>query len=257
MFDHVVKLRTISRYAAPNGGNVVPALIPFSTECVELLTGGTLFFEVDGERRKFGRGAIFWHVSREKTIWDTLPDDPYRCQVFHFETRPPTRSVPRVTLWNDMDTLEHFCSETFRAFHSGESDPVALAAYCYSVLHWRAGNSAPFPDERYPAPLRKAVKYLDEHFFSGITPDDVADSAGISRPYLFKLFKEELRTSPHQYLLKLRLNMAKRLLAGENFSIKEIASECGFESLEVFYRQFKASTQTTPADYRKQYSRYR
>ena len=85
----------------------------------------------------------------------------------------------------------------------------------------------------------------------------MADFAGISRPYLFKLFKEELRTSPHQYLLKLRLNMAKRLLAGENFSIKEIAAECGFESLEVFYRQFKASTQTTPADYRKQYSRYR
>ncbi len=257
MFDHVVNLKSISRYSAPNTGKVTPVPITLNTECIELLTGGTLFFEVDGERRTFGKGTIFWHVSRERTIWDTPPEDPYRCQVFHFETRPPSRSVPRVTIWHDSETLDRFCSETFRAFHSGDSDPVALTSYCYSVLHWRARNSAPLPDEIRPEPLRKAVKYLDEHFFTGITPDDVAESAGISRPYLFKLFKEELQTSPHQYLLKLRLNMAKRLLAGENFSIKEIAAECGFESLEVFYRQFKNSTLTTPADYRKQYSRYR
>ncbi len=257
MFEHVVKLKTISRYSAPNSGKVTPAPIPFRTECVELLTGGTLFFEVDGERRKFGKGTIFWHVSREKTIWDTPPDDPYRCQVFHFETHPPSRTVPRVTLWRDSEAVDRFCTETFQAFHSGENNHTELAAYCYSALYWRARNSAPLFSGGISEPLRKAVKYLDEHFFTGITPKEVAEYAGISRPYLFKLFKEELQTSPHQYLLKLRLNMAKRLLAGENFSIKEISSECGFETLEVFYRQFKNSAQMTPADYRKQYSRYR
>ncbi len=257
MFDHIVKLKTITLYAAPDHGKVTPSPIPFNTECIELLTGGTLFFEVEGERKQFGKGAIFWHVSRERTIWETLPGNPYRCQVFHFEARPPSRSVPRVTIWNAPETLDRFCSETFQAFHSGDSDPAALAAYCYAVLHWQAINSAPHPGQIRPEPLRRAVKYLDEHFFTGITPDDIANAAGISRPYLFKLFKEELQTSPHQYLLKLRLNMAKRLLAGENFSIKEIAAECGFESLEVFYRQFKNATQTTPADYRREYSRYR
>ena len=257
MFDHIVKLRSVSRFAAPNDRKVIPVIIPPNTECIEILTGGTLYFEVDGERRTFRKGAVFWHVSSEYTIWDTPLNDPYRCQVFHFVTNPPTRMVPRVTVWHDTEMLDRFCSETFRAFHSGENDSPDLAAYCYSVLHWRASHSDSLPDELGPAPLRRAVKYLDGHFFSSITPDDVAKAAGISRPYLFKLFKEGLGISPHQYILKLRLDMAKRLLAGENFSIKEIAAECGFESLEVFYRQFKSAANTTPADYRKQYSRYR
>lgn len=257
MFDHIVKLRSVSRFAAPDNRKVTPVIIPPNQECIEVLTGGTLFFEVDGERRTFRKGAIFWHVSRDYTIWDTPLNDPYRCQVFHFVTNPPTRMVPRVTVWHDTEMLDRFCSETFRAFHSGENDSPDLAAYCYSVLHWRASHSDSLPDELGPAPLRRAVKYLDGHFFSSITPYDVAKAAGISRPYLFKLFKEGLGISPHQYILKLRLDMAKRLLAGENFSIKEIAAECGFESLEVFYRQFKSAANTTPADYRKQYSRYR
>ena len=53
------------------------------------------------------------------------------------------------------------------------------------------------------------------------------------------------------------MKRAAGLLFRPELSIKEIAAECGFESLEVFYRQFKNATQTTPADYRREYSRYR
>ena len=89
MFDHIVKLRSVSRFAAPNDRKVIPVIIPPNTECIEILTGGTLYFEVDGERRTFRKGAVFWHVSSEYTIWETPLNDPYRCQVFHFVTNPP------------------------------------------------------------------------------------------------------------------------------------------------------------------------
>ena len=188
---------------------------------------------------------------------DTPPDDPYRCYVFHFEARPPTRTVPRVTVWNNPDEALAFASAMFRIFHSGEFDPEALTAYLYSTLRWQALASLRQPAAQLPDALSRALKYLDANCTSNVTPEDAAEYAGISRPYLFRMFRESLRTSPHQYLLKRRLDKAKLLLAGETFSIKEIAADCGFESIEVLYRQFRSSCHTTPAEYRKQYSIHR
>lgn len=257
VFEHIKKLKGVSYFAAPYGKKVTPATIVFSAETIELVTGGTIFFEIDGERKTFRKGAMFWHVSREKTIWDTPPDDPYRCYVFHFEARPPTRTVPRVTVWNSSDEALEFSSAMFKVFHSGEFEQEALTAYIYSTLRWQALASRKLPDAVYPEALNRALKYLDANFTSNIAPEDAAEHAGISRPYLFKIFRDYLRTSPHQYLLKRRFDKAKLLLAGETFSIKEIAADCGFESIEVFYRQFKANSHTTPAEYRKKYSIHR
>ena len=257
MFEHIRKVKAVSYFAAPGGRKVTPATIALSSESIELVTGGTIYFEIGGERKTFRKGAMFWHVSREKTIWDTPPDDPYRCYVFHFEARPPTRTVPRVTVWNNPDEALAFASAMFRIFHSGEFDPEALTAYLYSTLRWQALASLRQPAAQLPDALSRALKYLDANCTSNVTPEDAAEYAGISRPYLFRMFRESLRTSPHQYLLKRRLDKAKLLLAGETFSIKEIAADCGFESIEVFYRQFRSSFHTTPAEYRKQYSIHR
>ena len=148
--------------------------------------------------------------------------------------------------------------EMFLGFICGiaaqDFDLEALSAYLYATLRWQALASLRRPDTHLPDALNRALKYLDANYVSNITPEDAAESAGISRPYLFRMFREHLRTRPHQYLLKRRLDRAKLLLAGETFSIKEIASDCGFESIEVFYRQFRSSFRTTPAEYRKQYS---
>ena len=257
MFEHIRKLKAVSYFAAPAGRQVTPATIVLNSECIELVTGGTIFFETGGERKTFRKGAMFWHVSREKTIWDTPPYDPYRCYVFRFEARPPTRTVPRVTVWNNPDEALEFASAMFKVFHSGDFDQDALTAYLYSTLRWQALASLRQPAAQLPDALSRALKYLDANCTSNVTPEDAAEYAGISRPYLFRMFRESLRTSPHQYLLKRRLDKAKLLLAGETFSIKEIAADCGFESIEVFYRQFRSSFHTTPAEYRKQYSIHR
>lgn len=55
-----------------------------------------------------------------------------------------------------------------------------------------------------------------------------------------------MKTTPYHYILQQRIGKAKLLLSGGLTPIKEIALLCGFDSLEVFYRQFKKETNLTP-----------
>ena len=254
MQEHAANLRSIGYFAAPYGKTVTPFTIPPETELVELICDGKIFFEIEGTRRTFGTGAMFWHVSGEKTIWDTPPENPYRCFVFVFGTHPPRRTVPRVSIWDSPDEAVDFSARMFKIFHEKEFDSEAFSSMIYAKLRWEALFSRTLKNETYPEPLRRACRFIEQNFRADITPEDAAEYAGISRVYLFRLFREYLAATPHRYLLKQRLDKAKLLLAEKKFSIKEISAECGFESIEVFYRHFRSDFHITPAEYRRKYS---
>jgi AraC-like DNA-binding protein len=55
--------------------------------------------------------------------------------------------------------------------------------------------------------------------------------------------------TPQQYMIKLRIEMAMRLLRGEG-SIAGIGQRCGFSDQSAFARQFKATVGMTPSEYR-------
>ncbi|MGE4564729.1 MAG: helix-turn-helix domain-containing protein [Victivallaceae bacterium] len=255
MYNHVRKLISISTYAAPSDRKVTPVQIPSGVELVELLTGGKIFFEVDGVERIFQTGAIFWHRAGEYTICRTPPENPYRCTVFRFEVDSLSRPCPRVSLWSSPDAALTFSEEALHLFHAGSAERAALTAYIYSAIALQGMSRRSEPHE-LPRNMRAALDYIERNFASPLTNEAIAGYAQISRPYLFTLFQKHFGQSPHRYLLKLRNNQAKLMLSGGDLPIKEIAAACGFESLEVFYRQFRRQTGLTPGEYRVKYSPY-
>lgn len=254
MAEHVKQLKGVGYFAAPTGKIVTPFTVLPGEEYIEIICDGKIFFELDGIRRTFGKGTMFWHIAGEETIWDTPEDAPYRCFCFSFLTSTLKRTVPRVTIWNSPDEAVDFSSRMFKIFHEGGFEAEAFRNMIYSKLRWEALSARPLETEDFPEALIKSCRFLDKHFGSGIVPEDAAESAGISRAHLFRLFRKYLDITPHNYLLKQRLNKAKLLLSGETLSIKETAAECGFESIEVFYRQFRSNFRITPAEYRKKYA---
>jgi AraC-like DNA-binding protein len=226
-------------------------------ELVEVLVGGKIFFNIDGELKECRKGAIFWHIEGDHTLSLTDKDDPYKCIVFAFDVKYRKRPVPRVTYWEDLESLDKFTSEAISCFHNKDFNREIMGACFYSQLYWQAYKSLRRPiGNEYPRTLCKAVKYIEHYLESDLTVEDVAQKAGVSKPYLFALFQKHLNCSPHKYLTKCRLNRAQTMLAGSTKSIKEIASVSGFESLECFYRSFKKQSKITPAEYRKKYSPY-
>ena len=98
--------------------------------------------------------------------------------------------------------------------------------------------------------LCKAFSYAENQFGDKITVADMAKASGYSVPQFSRLFTEFSGITPIRYLNMLRiLKSADMLLQGKK-SVTDIAFECGFESLEVFERNFKKYFGVSAAEYR-------
>lgn len=250
--NRITRLRGLSNFAAPYGVKVTPAPIVPGEECIEIITGGRIYFDADGIEREFGIGTIFWHVAGEETIHRTPPDDPYRCLAMRFYVAEDRRILPRVTRWKDLNAFGDFCRQASRYAHDERIDNLVLGTMLYSRVFWEAYIGLKKEEEAdYPPSLNRAIAIMNRDCGEPLPIDLVSRRAGISTPNLYNLFKRHLKITPHQYLLNLRLRSARILLAGNEKSIKEISLTCGFENLESFYRAFRRNCQMTPAEYRR------
>lgn len=79
----------------------------------------------------------------------------------------------------------------------------------------------------------------------------MADKLNISAGYLEKIYKSTFGVTCIDDVIRSRINLAKKYLIYDHYSIMEIASLCGYKNIEHFYRQFKKITGITPNAFRK------
>lgn len=106
-------------------------------------------------------------------------------------------------------------------------------------------------EEPLPKSVVKAKRYMDEHFQDKCNLESVAEIAGISPPYLSKIFKEHLKLSPSQYLWGLRITKGTNLLRATGYSVSEIAYRCGYQTPYHFSRHIKQKFGCSPSELRK------
>lgn len=80
--------------------------------------------------------------------------------------------------------------------------------------------------------------------------ESIAKEMSVSYVWLRKVFKEVMDVAPGQYQLNLKMEKAGQLLLETDFSISEVAYQCGFESLFHFSRLFRKKTNLSPTQYR-------
>ena len=79
----------------------------------------------------------------------------------------------------------------------------------------------------------------------------LAKDSGYSRVHFIRMFRAATGYPPHSYLLKLRVDRARELLANPALSLTDIALECGFSSHSHLTRVFRQVLGTTPSEYRR------
>lgn len=104
----------------------------------------------------------------------------------------------------------------------------------------------------YSPAVEKAFEYMKAHFEQPISLAQVAQATHVSSAHLSRLFRYETGHTIVEHLHRLRIHHAQELLVTTSQFLVEIALDCGFESIEHFYRIFRRYTGTTPRIYRKQ-----
>ncbi|RNB58441.1 helix-turn-helix domain-containing protein [Brevibacillus gelatini] len=103
-----------------------------------------------------------------------------------------------------------------------------------------------FQQEQEPL-ARRVVRFLEEHYRTRISLESLAEHFCYSARYLTRLVKEETGHSPIDYVISLRMEKAKELLAGTDATMQEIAAFVGYQDVLYFSRLFKKHTGMTPS----------
>lgn len=99
--------------------------------------------------------------------------------------------------------------------------------------------------------LATAIAFIREHASSACDVSDVLKVVPVSRSWLERQFREKLGRTPHDEIVRVRMEHARRLLIETSEPIRRIAERCGFSAVQNFNRAFAQSEGMSPAVYRK------
>lgn len=98
--------------------------------------------------------------------------------------------------------------------------------------------------------IRRDVLARPQHAWS---LDELAERAHVSPRHLRRLFQRELAVGPREFVARVRLGEAQRLLADSGASLREVARRCGYTSADAFRRRFEATFGIAPLAWRERF----
>jgi len=131
-----------------------------------------------------------------------------------------------------LDEIGMMLAARFAAAASGESNRQDLSAR----KRRRAVEAALWISEHAPEPIDLAA---------------IARLSGLSPFHFLRSFAKTIGVTPHQYLVRCRLQQAARLLAERERAITDIALDCGFNDLSNFIRTFRRAAGMSPRAFRR------
>lgn len=164
--------------------------------------------------------------------------------------------IPERVFFQDECLLQHIHSTFLRSDWREPANRLALTQAGYLALdHLLARYSTatrrnPIKGGLAPSALRRVTEFVCARLDTQLTISDIADMAGLSEFHFARMFKRSTGESPHSYVLRQRVDRAKRLLIANQMTLAEIAGACGYSSQSHFSVQFRNFTSVTPKRYR-------
>lgn len=98
--------------------------------------------------------------------------------------------------------------------------------------------------------IQKAVMYTNAHFRENPRMREVAELCHLNENYFCRIFKQCVGMSYKEYVKKLKLNYAMKLILNTNLPMTTVAANCGYETQTHFNREFKLKFHKPPTSFR-------
>ena len=101
-----------------------------------------------------------------------------------------------------------------------------------------------------PRAVRRIREYVDQNLDRRISVEALAALANLSVCYFVRAFKKSVGLTPHDYLIRRRVERTMELLADTDIPLSQIALAAGFADQSHFSRRFRQHVGMSPRDYR-------
>ena len=166
-----------------------------------------------------------------------VDNDPTICDL----SDPPLSSVEP-----DTHRIGHEAARMLDAMIHGRSTPRSLKIKPRRIVQRQSTDVAAIDDLQVAASLH----FIRQHAHEPMNVSDVIEHAGISRRSLERRFAATLGRSPHEEILRVRLDRVRQLLRDTAYPLAEVARLAGFRHAEYMSAMFKRQTGQTPGRYR-------
>lgn len=140
---------------------------------------------------------------------------------------------------------------SFQAERSVIHSARQLQAWSRIIIEALIGQEATADDETHRQLVRKIHSYIHEHLAHDVTLQSISEHVYLHSVYVSKLYKEITGMNLSEYILRARMEEAKRLLEHTSYKIYEITEKVGYQSPQHFIRRFKQYYGVTPDNFRK------
>jgi AraC family transcriptional regulator len=98
--------------------------------------------------------------------------------------------------------------------------------------------------------MRRAVDYIEAHYKEEFSFRDIAGQLDMSPFHFARMFKHSTGESPHQFIMRCRVEAAKKLLVESDMPIADISFAVGYKNQSYFTTRFAILVGMTPAVFR-------
>jgi AraC family transcriptional regulator len=149
-------------------------------------------------------------------------------------------------------------AERMAGFPSGrlflDSVEQALAAALVHARAVRRPSPAFYRGGLAPARLRAVTELVHTKIDSDLTLEEMAESVKLSVAHFSQMFHQSTGQSPHQFVLRQRVDRAKEILRTADVRILDVAVACGFKTQQHFARVFRQISGVSPTEYQRNFS---
>lgn len=124
---------------------------------------------------------------------------------------------------------------------SQDLSPTLLASTSYRITI----------DDAETERMKRILDFTLTHFQDEIPLETIAEIAHLTVPAFCRYFKKRTQKTYVEFVTRLKINHARKLLADSELSVAQVGLECGFRNLSNFHQIFKRHTKKSPLQYRK------
>ena len=220
--------------------------------------------EIDNTTHKIRSGQLAIIPPHTSHIYQAEKKDPWSICWIHFTgaqtqalsgslkltKHKPSLYVPDTRIIRDAFENVYACLN----YHYTDAGLLAMSSELLRLFSLAKLHQG-FPGAQRQSAENRVVStlaFMEQHLHMPLTLDEMAAHSGQSLPYFTKLFRQRTNQSPMAYFIQLKIRKACELLNQTDSTIREIATQLGYEDPYYFSRIFKKTQGCSPAAYRKE-----